>query len=53
LAKISRYYKETQEGVEAVCKVMEDMRNESALEKAREIAERMIAKGTMSYEEIA
>jgi hypothetical protein len=53
LAKISRYYKETQEGVEAVCKVMEDMRNESALEKAREIAERMIVKGTMSYEEIA
>jgi hypothetical protein len=53
LAKISRYYKETQEGVEAVCKVMEDMRNEAALENSREIAERMIAKGTMSYEEIA
>jgi hypothetical protein len=38
LAKISRYYKETQEGVEAVCKVVEDMCNEVALEKAREIA---------------
>jgi hypothetical protein len=53
LAKISRYYKETQEGVEAVCKVMEDMRNETALEKAREIAKNFIELGVVSYEDIA
>jgi hypothetical protein len=32
---------------------MEDMRNETALETAREIAERLIAKGTMFCEDIA
>jgi hypothetical protein len=53
LAKVSRYYKETQEGVVAVSKMMDDMRNEAALETAREIAERLIAKGLMSYEDIA
>jgi predicted transposase/invertase (TIGR01784 family) len=53
LSRISRYYKETQEGVEAMCKAMEDMRNEAKLETSREIAEKLIAKGTMSYEDIA
>jgi hypothetical protein len=53
LAKISRYYKETQEGVEAVCKVMEDMRKEAVLENSREIAKSLIEIGENSYENIA
>ena len=32
LADRTRYFKETEEGVEAVCKIMEDMRNEKELE---------------------
>lgn len=32
LADSTRYYKETEEGVQAVCKVMEDMRNEKERE---------------------
>lgn len=39
LAKKVRFYKETEEGVQAMCKVMEDMRNETALAKAKEFAE--------------
>jgi hypothetical protein len=53
LAKVSRYYKETQEGVVAVSKMMDDMRNEAALETAREIAERLIELGEVSYENIS
>ena len=33
LADRTRYFKETEEGVEAVCKVMEDMRNEAKKEE--------------------
>lgn len=29
LAEVSRYYKETEEGVETMCKIMEDMRNKT------------------------
>jgi predicted transposase YdaD len=52
-AKVSKYYKENQEGVEAMCKVMEDMVNEAALENSKAIAKKMLAKGLMSCEEIA
>ena len=40
-------------GVAAMCKIMEDMRNEAALSNARENAERLIKKGKMTLEEIA
>ena len=30
MAEVARYYKENEEGVEAMCKAMEDMRNETA-----------------------
>ena len=40
-------------GVAAMCKIMEDMRNEAALSNARETAERLIKKGKMTLEEIA
>ncbi len=36
-----------------MCKIMEDMRNEAALNNARETAERLIKKGKMTLEEIA
>ncbi len=36
-----------------MCKIMEDMRNEAALNNARETAERMIKDGEMTLEKIA
>lgn len=36
-----------------MCKIMEDMRNEAALNDAREIARRMIKMGKLSLDEIA
>jgi len=53
LAKKARYYKQDEKGVVTMCKIMEDMRNEAALDNARETAKRMIKKGKMSLEEIA
>ena len=53
----ARYYKQDEKGVVAMCKIMEDMRNEAAqkaeLKSARETAERLIKKGKMTLEEIA
>ena len=61
LADRARYYKKNEKGVTAMCKIMEDMRNEVAREaaieaeqkSAREIAERMIRGGEMPLEKIA
>lgn len=57
LAKKARYFKQDEKGVTAMCKIMEDMRNEAAqkaeLKGARETAERLIKKGKMTLEEIA
>ena len=53
LAKRARYFKQDEKGVAAMCKIMEDMRNEAALNNARENAERLIKKGKMTLEEIA
>ena len=53
LAKKARYYKQDKKGVATMCKILEDMRNEAALDNARETARRMIKKGKMSLEEIA
>ncbi len=36
-----------------MCKIMEDMRNETAIRNAKEIAVRMIKAGKMSLEDIA
>lgn len=49
LAKRARYFKQDEEGVAVMCKMLEDMRNEVA----RETAERLIKKGKMTLEEIA
>lgn len=53
LAKRARYFKQDEKGVAAMCKIMEDMRKEAALDNARDTARRMIKKGKMSLEEIA
>ena len=53
LAERVRYFKEDEEGVAAMCKAMEDMRNEAALEKAKKTALNMLMLGKLSYEEIA
>ena len=53
LAEKVRFFKETAEGVAAMCKVMEDMRNETALAKAKQIAENFIRNTKLSDNEIA
>ena len=53
LAKKARYFKQDKEGVATMCKIMEDMRNETALRNAKEIAIRMIKAGKMSLQDIA
>ena len=53
LARKARYFKKDAKGVAAMCKMLEDMRNEAAHEADRATAERMIRKGRMSLEEIA
>lgn len=61
LAKRARFFKQDEEGVAAMCKIMEEMRNEAAREAAREAeqnkakrtAMRMIKSGKMSLEDIA
>ena len=44
-----KYFKQDEKGVAAMCKIMEDMRNEAALNNARETAERLIKKGKMPH----
>ena len=53
LADKVRYFKEDEEGVEAMCKVMEDMRNETAEQTKMESAMNLIKLGKLSIEEIA
>lgn len=57
LAKKARFFKENEERKAAMCKVLEDMRNETAREAAElksiEIAKRLIAQGKLSLEDIA
>lgn len=53
----ARFFKESKEGVAIMCKAMEDMRNQAALEAALErvktVVYRMLAAGKYSLEEIA
>ena len=44
-----RYYKETEEGVETMCKAMDDMRDELK----QKLARKMIERGELSLEDIA
>ncbi len=49
MAERTRYLKENPKGAQEMCKVMEDMRNESL----REVAKRMLADGMLTLEKIA
>ena len=51
LADRTRYFKETEEGVEAVCKVMEDMRTEKARETRIDDIQKMMIKLKMTVEQ--
>ncbi len=53
LAKRARYFKRDEEGVAAMCKMLEDMRNEVEQNKAKRTAVRMIKAGKMPLEDIA
>ena len=53
LAEKVRYFKEDEKGVEAMCKAMEDMRNETAEQTKIEIATDMIKDGQLSLDQIA
>ena len=53
LADRVRYFKEDEKGVATMCRAMEEMRNETAHEKAVQIARRMLKSGKLSYEEVA
>ena len=57
LAEKVRYFKEDEKGVAAMCKAMEDMRNETARKAAEqtkiEMALNMIKDGKLSLEQIA
>ena len=53
LAKRARYFKQDEKGVAAMCKIMEDMRNEKAKEVRIDNALRMIQDGELSLEKIA
>ena len=52
LAQRTRYFKEDKEGLESMCKVVEDMINEEVRESNIEIAMRMLEDGKLSVEEI-
>ena len=53
LAKKARYFKQDEKGVATMCKMMEDMRNEAELNKAKKMAIRMIKAEKMPLEDIA
>ena len=49
MKQATRYYKETQEGVEYMCRAFEETRNEKAIW----IAKNLIEAGKMTFDEIA
>ena len=51
--KKARYFKQDKEGVATMCKIMEDMRKEAELNKAKKTAVYLIKLGKLSLEEIA
>lgn len=53
LAYRVRYFKSDEEGVLIMCRMLEEMRNETALETTKEFALRLIIRGKDTLEEIA
>lgn len=52
LAQKARYFKKDEKGVAAMCKMMEDMRNEATRDKLKEKAILMLKNGKISLDEI-
>ena len=53
LADKTRYFKEDEKGVAAMCKVVEDLCNDAKIEEKKESAIRLLRQGKLSDEEIA
>lgn len=53
LADKTRYFKENEKGVAAMCKVVEDLCNDAKIEEKKESAIRLLKQGKLSNEEIA
>ena len=52
LADRVRFFKESKEGIEIMCRAMEDMRNQTLKEGMKEVALRMLVAGKYALEEI-
>ena len=53
LAERVRFFKESKEGIEIMCRAMEDMRNQTLKEGAIDSAKRMLSDGILTLEKIA
>ena len=53
LADRVRMFKETKKGVDYMCDILDEMKNEAKLENKIETAQKMIKAGKLSLEEIA
>lgn len=53
LAERVRFFKESEKGVAIMCRAMEEMCSQAALEQSRVVAHRMLAAGKYSLEEIS
>ncbi len=53
LAKRVKFFKESKEGIEIMCRAMEDMRNQTLKEGAIDSAKRMLSDGILTLEKIA
>ncbi len=48
-----RFFKESKEGIEIMCRTMEDMRNQTLKEGMINVAKKMLEDGTITLEKIA
>ena len=53
LAERVKFFKESKEGIEIMCQVMEDMRNQTLKEGMTNVAKKMLEDGTITLEKIA
>jgi hypothetical protein len=53
LADRVRFFKESKEGIEIMCRAMEDMRNQTLKEGMINVAKKMLEDGTIKLEKIA
>ncbi len=53
IAKKARYYKQDEQGVATMCKMLEDMRNEAVKENTKSNARRLLNLGKIKVDEIS